>query len=80
MSRIPASGLRGRDVQRKRDGAFGRVTNLSEVFTGSHPGQVFKTLVTVSLRDEALARRAGGPMVGDLGWFRSNFKVIQGGR
>lgn len=77
MSRIPASQLLGRNVKRKSDGAIGRVTNVSEAFTGSHSGHVFKTLVTVTLQDKALARKAGGPMVGDLGWFRSYFRVIQ---
>ena len=74
---IPSHELIGRRVQRKRDGAIGTVTNLSAAFTGSHSGHVFKTLLTVSLRDEQLRSQAGGPMVGDLGWFRSNFKVIR---
>ncbi len=77
MSRLPADELLGRDVQRKSDGAFGRVTNVSDAFTGSHSGHVFKKLVTISLRDRVLRARAGGPMVGDLGWFRSNFKVTR---
>lgn len=77
MSRLRADELLGRDVTRKRDGAVGRVTNISDCFTGSHSGHVFKTLVTVTLRDAALSKKAGGPMVGDLGWFRSNFKVTR---
>lgn len=76
MSRLPASKLLGRDVLRKRDGAPGRVTSVSEAFTGSHSGHVFKVLVSVTLKDSILHTEAGGTMVGDLGWFRSNFKVL----
>lgn len=67
--------LPGRAVRRKRDGAMGRVTHVGDVFTGRHPGHVFKSLVTVTLDDATLRAQAGGAMVGDLGWFRSNFTV-----
>ena len=70
---MKTSQLLGQKVKRKRDGAIGHVTEISEAFTGSHPGRVFKTLVAVTLIDNALSLAAGGPMVGDLSWFRSFF-------
>lgn len=67
----------GRDVARKRDGAIGRVVDVAlAVPQVARPGKWGKTIVTVRYRDEAVRREVGGDATGDLGWFRSHFKVL----
>jgi hypothetical protein len=62
----------GQRVERKRDGATGTI-EVSESFTRGVRFP-FKTIITVRFDDSEVQRRAGGPSVGDLSWFRSNYR------
>lgn len=66
----------GTRVTRKRDGATGVVVDRRlAVPSVAHPGIYGKTVLGIRLDDVALAKAAGGDMVGDLSWFTSNFRV-----
>lgn len=76
--RFSAHDLTGRFVTRKRDGAAGEVIEVSDSHPSvAHPGPFFKTLIHIRLDDSTLREAAGGDMVGELSWFRSNFKVVK---
>lgn len=61
---IPASGTR----VETRDGRHGQVKEVQRLFTGSHPGSVFKTLLAIRVEGEQY------DWTGDLSWFKSRFK------
>lgn len=69
------TSLVGKRIVRKRDGATGSVSDVSEVCTRG-VAFPFKTLVHVRLDSTLLADAVGGDMVGDLGWFKSYFRVV----
>jgi hypothetical protein len=64
----------GTRVVRKRDSATGVITSrVLSVSPVSRPGVFGQTVVGVTLDDAALRAAAGGEMVGELGWLKSNF-------
>ncbi len=68
----------GTKVVRKQDGATGVIIERSLcVPSVAHPGIYGKTIVSVRLDNADWNRQAGGDQVGDLGWLKSNFKVIR---
>lgn len=76
--RFQADSLTGRYVTRKRDSAIGEVIEVSlSAPSTPHPGVWGKTIIVIRLQDQTLREAAGGDMTGDLGWFRSNFKVVK---
>jgi hypothetical protein len=49
----------------------GIVTKIEMLFTGSHPGFVWKQLVTVRVEGEKFEWQ------GDMAWFRTRFSVTE---
>ncbi len=68
----------GQRVERKRDGAAGVIVARSlAVPSVAHPGIYGKTVVSIRLDDQTLRANAGGDMVGDLSWLKSNFRITR---
>lgn len=68
----------GTKVIRKRDNATGVVTRIATATSSTaHPGPFGKTIISIMLDDQKLAKQAGGEMIGDRAWFKSFFKVVK---